>query len=131
VLVACAWWSLHTMTASHHSEMGGVNLSNCRQFNCFSKMLLRFWYFCLIGPYFIHSRKRLRCELSSSCLSMLLKTIQTARRKLTEQSNSVVNGIDVGPPLSRAGAVQLPHAVDGLRVIGLQASSHSRVLQRV
>jgi hypothetical protein len=50
VLVACAWWSLHTMTASHHGEMGGLNLPNYRQFNWFSKMLLRFWSFCLIGP---------------------------------------------------------------------------------
>ena len=48
-----------------------------------------------------------------------------------EQPNIVVNGIHVGPPLSRAVAVQLPHAFDGLRVIGLQASSHRRVLQRV
>jgi transposase len=34
--------------------MGGLNLPKCNQFNCFNEMLLRFWYFCLIGPTLRH-----------------------------------------------------------------------------
>ena len=68
MLVACAWWSLHTITASHHGEIGGLNLPNFRQFNCFSKMLLRFWYFCLIGPT-RHQRGKASATLSLHTLS--------------------------------------------------------------
>ena len=40
------------MPVSHQGKIGGSNLHNCCQFNCFSKTPLRFWSICLIGPQF-------------------------------------------------------------------------------
>jgi len=70
------------------------------------------------------------CKSIVACRDLTLSAPPYPSRS-PEQSNIVVNGIDVGSPLSRAGAVQLPHAFDGRRVIGLQATSPSHVLQRV
>jgi hypothetical protein len=63
--VACLCLPLHEITVSQHGKMGGVNLPNCHQFNYFIETLLRFWYFCLIGPKF-------RVFTEKACWSMAL-----------------------------------------------------------
>jgi hypothetical protein len=86
-----------------------------------------------ILSYALQSIAKNRCHGSNSIVACRDVTLRapTPPGRSPKQSNIVVNGIDVGPPLSRAGAVQLTQAFDGLRVIGLQARSHRRVLQRV